>query len=55
VTVSDLFAGAIVPGFALVAMYILYLVGMAVFFPHTSPAIPPEPRRAERLCARAAA
>lgn len=43
VTVSDLFAGAIVPGFALVAMYILYLIGMAVFFPHTSPAIPPEP------------
>jgi tripartite ATP-independent transporter DctM subunit len=43
VTVSDLFAGAIVPGFALVAMYILYLIGMAVFFPKTSPAIPPEP------------
>ena len=43
VTVSDLFAGAIVPAFALVAMYILYLVFMALFFPHTSPAIPPEP------------
>ena len=43
VTVSDLFAGAIVPGFSLVAMYILYLIGMAVFFPKTSPAIPPEP------------
>src|SRR3978361_1156246 len=43
VTVSDLFAGAIIPGFALVAMYILYLIGMAVFFPKTSPAIPPEP------------
>ena len=43
VTVSDLFAGAIVPGFALVALYMLYLVFMAVFFPHTSPAIPPEP------------
>ena len=43
VTVADLFAGAIVPGFALVGMYILYLVFMAVFFPHTSPAIPPEP------------
>ena len=43
VTVSDLFAGAIVPGFALVIMYILYLVFMALFFPHTSPAIPPEP------------
>jgi tripartite ATP-independent transporter DctM subunit len=43
VTVSDLFAGAIVPGFALVAMYILYLIFMAVVFPKTSPAIPPEP------------
>ena len=43
VTVSDLFAGAIVPGFSLVAMYILYLIGMAVLFPKTSPAIPPEP------------
>jgi tripartite ATP-independent transporter DctM subunit len=43
VTVSDLFAGAIVPGFALVAMYILYLVAMAVFVPASSPAIPPEP------------
>src|SRR3954449_7801673 len=43
VTVSDLFAGALVPGFALVAMYLLYLVFMAVFFPHTSPAIPPDP------------
>jgi tripartite ATP-independent transporter DctM subunit len=43
VTVGDLFAGAIVPGFALVAMYMLYLVFMALFFPHTSPAIPPEP------------
>src|ERR1700758_2894679 len=42
VTVSDLFAGALVPGFALVALYILYLIGMAVFFPHTSPAIPPD-------------
>jgi tripartite ATP-independent transporter DctM subunit len=43
VTVSDLFAGAIVPGFSLVAMYLLYLVFMAVVFPHTSPAIPPDP------------
>src|SRR5918996_1920552 len=43
VTVSDLFAGAIIPGFALVAMYLLYLVFMAVVFPHTSPAIPPDP------------
>ena len=43
VTVSDLFAGAIVPAFSLVALYILYLIFMAVFLPKTSPAIPPEP------------
>src|SRR5262249_45655737 len=43
VTVSDLFAGAIVPGLALVALYILYLIAMAVFFPKTSPAIAPDP------------
>src|SRR4029453_13351174 len=35
VTVSDLFAGALVPAFGLVALYMLYLAGMAVFFPHT--------------------
>jgi tripartite ATP-independent transporter DctM subunit len=43
VTVSDLFAGALIPAFALVALYILYLIGMAVVFPKTSPAIPPDP------------
>jgi tripartite ATP-independent transporter DctM subunit len=43
VTVSDLFAGALIPGFALVGLYILYLIGMAVFFPATSPAMPPDP------------
>lgn len=43
VTVADLFAGAIVPAFALVALYLLFLVGMAVFLPKTSPAIPPDP------------
>src|SRR5436853_2557315 len=43
VTVSDLFAGAIIPGFALVGLYLIYLIGMAVFFPKTSPALPPDP------------
>ncbi|MGE0036229.1 MAG: TRAP transporter large permease subunit [Xanthobacteraceae bacterium] len=43
ITVADLFAGAIVPAFALVALYLLYLIGMAVFFPKTSPAMPPSP------------
>ena len=43
VSVSDLFAGAIVPGFALVLAYMAYLVAMAVFFPKSSPSIPPDP------------
>jgi tripartite ATP-independent transporter DctM subunit len=43
VAVSDLFAGAIVPGFALVALYILYLIAMAIFFPKSSPAMPVDP------------
>jgi tripartite ATP-independent transporter DctM subunit len=41
VTVSDLFAGALAPGLALVALYILYLIAMAVFFPRSCPAILP--------------
>ncbi len=44
VSVSDLFAGAILPGFALVSLYLLYLAAMATFFPKSSPAIPPDPR-----------
>lgn len=47
VTVSDLFAGALIPGFALVALYILYLVFMAIFFPKSSPAIPRDPAAAK--------
>jgi len=43
VSIADLFAGAIVPGFALVGFYLLYLVGMAVFRPQSSPAVPPQP------------
>jgi tripartite ATP-independent transporter DctM subunit len=43
VTVSDLFAGAIIPAFTLVALYLAFLIAVAIFFPETSPAIPPEP------------
>jgi tripartite ATP-independent transporter DctM subunit len=44
VSVSDLFAGAIVPGFALVLLYLAYLVAMAIFFPKSSPAMPADPK-----------
>jgi len=42
VSVADLFAGAIVPGVVLVLLYILYLIGVAAFFPEKSPAIKPD-------------
>ena len=44
VTVSDLFAGALVPGFALVTLYLLFLVAVAVFRPKASPALPHDPK-----------
>src|SRR5215212_6696130 len=44
VSVVDLFAGALAPGFCLVALYLLYLVGIAVFRPAMSPPIPPDPK-----------
>lgn len=43
VTVTDLFAGAIVPGFLLVALYLAYLIAVAWLRPHWSPAIPQAP------------
>ncbi len=44
VNVSDLFAGALLPGFALVALYLLYLIAVAVLWPKAAPAIPPDPK-----------
>lgn len=44
VTVSDLFAGALVPGFALVGLYLAYVVGVAVLRPKAAPAMPPDPQ-----------
>src|SRR5258708_4181348 len=43
VSVVDLFAGALFPGLCLVALYLLYLVGIAIFRPAMSPPIPPDP------------
>ena len=40
VTVSDLFAGAVIPGLALVAFYLMYLIAVAVLRPQASPALP---------------
>jgi len=38
VSVGDLFVGALIPGLLLVGMYILYLVGVAIFSPAAMPA-----------------
>jgi len=43
VSVADLFAGAIIPGLVLVLFYLIYLIGIAIFFPEKSPAIAPDP------------
>ena len=48
VSVGDLFVGAVFPGLALVGLYILYLVGVAVFRPHKVPAIPADERPTDR-------
>jgi tripartite ATP-independent transporter DctM subunit len=40
VSVGDLFAGALIPGLLLVALYICYQIGVAFFKPASSPAIP---------------
>jgi tripartite ATP-independent transporter DctM subunit len=39
VAVSDLFAGAIIPAFGLVALYLVFLIGVAAVWPATSPPI----------------
>src|SRR4029077_7841647 len=41
VNVSDLFAGALLPGFALVALYLLDLIAVAILRPKATPAMPP--------------
>lgn len=43
-TVSDLFAGALVPGVCLVALYLLFLAAVAIFRPEMSPALPTDPK-----------
>jgi tripartite ATP-independent transporter DctM subunit len=45
VSVSDLFAGAMLPGLLLVGLYLAYLVAMAVLKPKTCPAVGAAPAR----------
>ncbi len=41
VSVGDLFAGAVLPSALLVGLYLLYMVGKAIFDPKSCPATPP--------------
>jgi tripartite ATP-independent transporter DctM subunit len=43
ISVSDLFAGAIVPALTLVLLYLLFLVAVAIVSPKSVPPIPPDP------------
>jgi tripartite ATP-independent transporter DctM subunit len=42
VSVGNLFAAAVIPGVGLVACYLLYIVGLAIFRPELAPAMPAE-------------
>jgi len=54
VSVGDLFAGAIVPGILLVALYVAYVMAVAWMQPHRLPAPPEDPHQAgEHLGRRA--
>jgi len=44
VTVGDLFIGSLLPGLVLVGLYLLYLIGVALWQPKKMPALPPEER-----------
>ncbi len=43
-TVADLFAGALLPGLALVVLYLIYVGAVAIFFPKAAPSLPPDPK-----------
>ena len=43
-SVGDMYKGAFIPGFLLTGIYVLYVVGVAVFKPHMAPALPLEAR-----------
>src|SRR5215470_3007988 len=43
VSVSDLFAGAVVPALTLVGLYLVFQIAVAVLQPKACPAIPPDP------------
>src|SRR6266513_2751184 len=53
-SVGDMYAGAIVPGLVLTALYATYVLGVSLFYPKAVPALPPAARllRGWKLVAR---
>jgi tripartite ATP-independent transporter DctM subunit len=43
-SVGDMYQGAFIPGFILTGLYVLYVTGIAIIYPHAVPALPPEAR-----------
>ena len=43
-SVGDMYAGAMIPGLMLVGLYLLFIMGVAIFKPHWVPALPMEAR-----------
>ncbi|AVR89278.1 TRAP transporter large permease [Thauera aromatica] len=43
-SVGDLYKGAFIPAFALIGLYALFIIGLAIFKPAMVPALPPEAR-----------
>ena len=43
-SVGDMYKGAFIPGFALMGLYILWILALAIFKPQSVPALPPEAR-----------
>ena len=43
-SVGDMYAGAFIPGFTLMGLYVLYVLGKTTIHPHVAPALPPEAR-----------
>jgi TRAP-type mannitol/chloroaromatic compound transport system permease large subunit len=43
-SVGDLYRGAFLPAFMLIGMYVMFIVGLAIFKPKLVPALPPEAR-----------
>ena len=43
-SVGDLYKGAFIPAFILIGLYVLFIIGLAIFKPAMVPALPPEAR-----------